>query len=556
MREPNARPYELDDHDTRPILLPLPILVVDDVPANLVAMEVALASLNREILKASSGTEALAHLLERDVCLVLLDVQMPGLDGFETAEIIRARERSRHLPIIFVTAYDESSADVRRAYRLGAVDFLFKPIETEILVAKASVFMTLQDQAEELAAERLRRDFEAARGDYEMRLLRHQMEREQATNAALAEIDRRKDDFLAILGHELRNPLAPIRAAIELVKARPDRLTPKTIDILDRQTLQLTRLLDDLLDVSRIKANKIELHHDLHDLRDIVELAISTVRPRIDAREHELVVELGDANIRVRGDHARLVQVVTNLLVNAARYTDPGGRIAVSCAVSDANAIVRVSDNGIGIAPELQDRIFDMFVQERVRADGSGGLGLGLALAKQLVELHGGTIGVDSAGRNLGSTFAISLPLVAGEADRPARSLAEGTRERVAPLRAVVIDDNADARELLCAMLEAHGHIVMSAADGLGGLALIERDQPDVALIDIGLPGLDGFSLARAVREQHPSWRTRLVALTGYGQADDRERTKAAGFDVHLTKPTSVDDILASLSGEMPLSRA
>ena len=546
MRDPVTSLRELDERDTRPIVLPRPILVVDDVPANLVAMEVALGSLNREILKASSGTEALGHLLERDVCLVLLDVQMPGLDGFETAAMIRARERSKHLPIIFVTAYDENSEGVRRAYRLGAVDFLFKPIETEILVAKASVFMALQDQAEELAAERLRRDFEAARGDYEMQMLRRQMEREQATNAALAEIDRRKDDFLAILGHELRNPLAPIRAAIELIKARPDRLAPKTIEILDRQTNQLTRLLDDLLDVSRIKANKIELHHACYDLRDIVELAITTVRPRIDERKHELVASLGDVPVGVRGDQVRLVQIVTNLLVNATRYTDPGGRIEIACEATATNGIVRVSDNGIGIAPELQDRIFEMFVQERVRIDGSGGLGLGLALAKQLVELHGGAIGVTSGGRNRGTTFEISFPLLAHVVEMPV--LAEGTRERTAPLRAVVIDDNADARELLCAMLESHGHIVMSAGDGPGGLALIERDHPDVALVDLGLPGLDGLSLARAVREHRPDLRTRLVALTGYGQAGDRERTKAAGFDAHLTKPTSVDDILASLT--------
>ncbi|HEX4455943.1 MAG TPA: response regulator [Kofleriaceae bacterium] len=543
MRE--ASPIELDERDTRPIMLPRPILVVDDVRANLVAMEIALASLNREILTASSGTEALGHLLERDVCLVLLDVQMPGLDGFETAAMIRARERSKHLPIIFVTAYDENSEDVRRAYRLGAVDFLFKPIETEILVAKASVFMTLQDQAEELAAERLRRDFETARRDYEMQMLRRQMEREQATSAALAEIDRRKDDFLAILGHELRNPLAPIRAAIELVKMRPERMTPKTIEILDRQTTQLTRLLDDMLDISRIKANKIELHPQRHDLRDIVELAVTAVRPRIDERNHELVVEVGDEPVDVRGDEVRLAQIVTNLLVNAARYTEPGGRIAVRCEASATTGIVRVTDNGIGIAPELQDRVFEMFVQERVRLDGSGGLGLGLALAKQLVELHGGTIEVASAGRNRGTRFEISFPLLARVAEAPA--LAEGRRERTAPLRAVVIDDNADARELLCAMLESHGHIVMSAADGPGGLALIERDRPDVALVDLGLPGLDGLSLARAVRQQHPSLRTRLVALTGYGQADDRERSKAAGFDAHLIKPTSVDDILASL---------
>ncbi|MBA2544855.1 MAG: response regulator [Deltaproteobacteria bacterium] len=542
-----AIPIMVDDLDTRPISTTArPILVIDDVPANLYAMEVALAPLKRTVVMASSGTQALAHLLERDFALVLLDVQMPEMDGLETAALIRSRERTKHLPIIFVTAHHDSPASVRRAYALGAVDFLYKPIEPEILLAKAAVYVTLQDQAEELAAERLRHDFEEARREYETQALRRQVEQEQTQLTALAALDRRKDDFLAILAHELRNPLAPIRTAIELLRTRPD-LSDKAVDVLDRQSRQLARLVDDLLDVSRIKANKIELRREVQDLREIIESSVTTSRPRIEERGHELTVDLPAERIPVNADHVRVTQILTNLLNNAARYTDIGGSIHVRCSVEGRTATITVSDTGIGIAPELQTNIFEMFVQERVRSDGSGGLGLGLALARQLVEMHGGTIRAQSEGRGKGSRFVVTLPTV---------TTAIVTRRPTLPppamtaLRAVVIDDNADARELLCEMLAAHGHLVMSAADGKDGLALIQQHRPDVAIVDLGLPGMDGLALARVLRESCPDLTTRLVALTGYGHDNDRERTKAAGFDRHLVKPASLADILASMASQ------
>ncbi len=547
----DAIPHTVDELDTRPLSLARPILVIDDVPANLCAMEVALAPLKRTIITASSGREALAHLLDRDFALVLLDVQMPEMDGLETAALIRTRERTKHLPIIFVTAHRDSPEIVRQAYLLGAVDFLYKPIEPEILIAKASVFVTLQDQAEELAAERLRRDFEEARREYETQALRRQMEQEQAQLTALAEMDRRKDDFLAILAHELRNPLAPIRTAIELLRGRPDRFD-KAVDVLDRQSRQLARLVDDLLDVSRIKANKIELRREIHDLREIIEASIATSKPRIDERKHRLELELPATPVPVHADHVRVTQIITNLLNNAARYTDPGGRIEVGCSVIGHTATIRVSDTGIGIAPELQDSMFDMFVQERVRSDGSGGLGLGLALARQLAEMHGGAIQVFSEGRGKGSRFEVSLPLAAEQvASPPRRAASPSLGSSALPLRAVVIDDNADARELLCEMLASHGHVVMSASDGRDGLALIQEQRPDVAIVDLGLPGIDGLSLARMLRERCPDLQTRLVALTGYGHENDRERTRAAGFDWHLVKPASMADILASIESAL-----
>ncbi|HEV7557985.1 MAG TPA: response regulator [Kofleriaceae bacterium] len=530
------------------------MLVIDDVPANLVAMEVALAPLERQVITAVSGKEGLAYLLERDFSLLLLDVQMPEMDGLETASLIRSRERTKHLPIIFVTAYRDDRDCVRKAYQLGAVDFMFKPIEPEVLLAKASVFVRLQDQAEQLAAGRLQRDFEEKRRRYETQALRRQMEQEQAAkhqlsclNRALAEADRRKDSFLAILAHELRNPLAPIRTAIDLMKEHPERLHgSKTIDILDRQTHQLARMVDDLLDISRIKANKTDLRRDIHDLRDIVDTALATSAPWIAERRHQLSVSLPDEPMHILADHVRVTQIITNLINNAARYTEPGGFIAVTGTIDGEHARIQVTDSGIGIAPALLDKIFEMFVQERVRADGSGGLGLGLALAKHLVELHAGTIHAYSDGRGTGSRFEITLP-IADPAERPVATIRSLARAATTALRAVVVDDDADMRELLAELLRAHGHDVTTASHGNDGLVLIREHRPDVALVDLALPGMDGLALARSLRDSSPDIMTRLIALTGSGQPTDFERTRAAGFDAHLVKPASEAAILESL---------
>ncbi|MBA3395315.1 MAG: response regulator [Deltaproteobacteria bacterium] len=559
-----AIPTVIDDVATQPVSLGREILIVDDVPANLVALEAALAPLQRPIVKASSGREALAYLLDKNFSLLLLDVQMPIMDGFETAALIRGRERTKHLPIIFITAHHHDQAAVLRAYRLGAVDFLTKPIEPAILLAKASVFVSLQDRTEELASERFQREFDATRREYENDALRRQMEQEHAAkvelarlNAALAETDQHKDEFLAILGHELRNPLAPLRTAIDLVKGHPDTpLSERTIDILDRQTEMLTRLVEDLLDLSRINANKIELRPEPGDLRTLVQAAVDTSRPAVEQRRHALALEVGPEPVHVVADRVRLIQVVTNLINNAARYTELGGKIAVACGIVDGRAFVRISDNGIGIPAELLPRIFDMFVQERVRSDGSGGLGLGLALSRQLVQMHHGTITARSGGRDTGSSFELRLPL-AGPPDVPAAHLRTDAvqplaRPVVTALRTVVVDDNADARELVADLLRSRGHVVMTAGDGHQGLVMIRDHRPDVAIVDLGLPGIDGLTLAQQLREQCPDLRTRLVALTGYGLAGDLQRTKEAGFDAHLVKPASAAAILAALAPATP----
>jgi signal transduction histidine kinase len=545
--EPNARPARIRHK----------ILVVDDRRQNLIAADAALDGLGASIVTVQSGQEALKRLLEADYSLVLLDVQMPGMDGYETARFIRARPRTAHVPIIFLTAHEAESKNVLRAYELGAVDFMFKPFAPEILKAKAQVLLALQERTEALA--RLRAEHE-----HELERQRSQAEhlaRETAAkmqlaslNEALAENDHRKNEFLAILAHELRNPLAPLRTLFDLAKQQPDKpLTPKMLEIGDRQLTHLSRLVDDLLDISRITANKIELRPETLDLREVVDAAITTSKPRLTDRRHTFVTDISETPVPVTVDSLRIVQVLSNLLNNAARYTHPNGRIEIACGASDDHAFVTIKDNGIGIPKDLLPTIFEMFVQERVRSDGSGGLGLGLALAKHLVTLHGGRIGATSAGRGCGSTFRVELPLAGSEAALRPRTrtnemdplVISGPTTR---MRIVIVDDNEDARELVAHMLQGNGHEVQLAHDGPSGLACILEYRPDVALIDIGLPGMNGLDVVRLIRARSPAIKTRFVAYTGYCGPDAVERASEAGFHDHLVKPATMDKVLRCLA--------
>jgi two-component system, sensor histidine kinase len=564
MQEDDSIPVEVREVDTSPLVSGRQILVVDDTPANLIAVEAALAPLQRRIVMCASAEEALARLLDEDFALILLDVQMPGIDGYETARLIRGRERTEHIPIIFMTAHDHNESAILRAYSLGAVDFLFKPVHPDVLRAKASVFVTLQERTEQLAGEQMERDFENRRRDYETAALRRERDREAAANQELARLnealaasDRRKDTFIAILAHELRNPLAPVRTCIDLVRADPERrVTPKMLDILDRQTSALSRLVDDLLDLSRIKADKLELRPELVDLVEVVESALTVSRPHIDERGHALIFEAPCSRIDVVADTVRLAQVISNLLNNAARYTRRGGRIELRCGIAGENAFVRIVDNGVGIPPELQASIFSMFVQERVSSDGSGGLGLGLALSRRLVDLHSGTISAHSLGRDQGSTFEVQLPLASSNLAITPRKRTRDMEPLQKPvespaIRTVVIDDNEDARELLSDLLRSKGYEVMTAGDGPSGVDLIQHHRPHVALIDLGLPGMDGIGVIEVLKATHPELQTRLVALTGYGETSDRERTQRAGFHAHLVKPASASEIFEVLAREI-----
>jgi signal transduction histidine kinase len=515
--------------------------VVDDDAGNLAAIEVALGDLGHRLVKARSGAEALRYLLVQDFALILLDVNMPGMDGFETARVIRGRERSRHVPIIFVTAYNRDDTDILTGYSLGAVDFLFKPIVPEVLRAKAAVFVELSARTAEVAqqADRLRA---LERREGERRL---QEERQRWEAESLREENRRKDEFLAVLAHELRNPLSPMVTGLELIKCY-DLEHPgleRVRQSMERQVHHLIRLVDDLLDVSRISRGKINLRREPVQLEMVLQQAVESTRPTIEERGHHLEVEPCPDSLWLHGDPVRLTQVVANLLQNAARYTDSGGRIRLSCGRDADDAVVRVADNGRGIVPEMLGRVFEMFVQAE---NGGGGLGLGLTLVQRLVELHGGRVRAFSEGPGRGSEFLVRLPLLEHDLPVAEASPAEersGGEPNGTPLRIVVVEDQDDARLAMHDLLAGWGHQVVLAADGIEGVERILASRPDVALVDIAMPGLDGYSVARRVRSQLGAQAPRLVALTGFGREEDRERAHRAGFDSHLTKPATPKDL-------------
>jgi len=560
MSNKNALPPELlDDEppsrsDALEISYGRDILVVDDNQANLIAVEAALSPLGRKLVFAHSGIEALGKLLEQDFALIILDVAMPGMDGFETAKMVRARDKNRATPIIFVTGMSWQDDAVIRGYELGAFDFLMKPVRPEVLRAKASVFVQLQERTIELKAKADElREAQSRAHEREMLAQRRRFETEvmERQMAQLAETDRRKDEFLAILAHELRNPLQPLQTAVEVLEHDPDKPVPARIrGIVQRQVHHITRMVDDLLDVARFTAGKLELRRELVKIEDIVEESVTSCRGAIDARKHAVEVIGGKQPAIVNGDAVRLVQVISNLLNNAAKYTDPGGKLIVRWGIDGSNAFVKVTDNGKGIPREVLPRVFDMFVQERVRSSGAGGLGLGLGLVKRLVELHGGTVKASSDGQDRGSTFSLEIPLAA-------ESLAQTfvpTRTQTGPsqkksLRAVVCDDAADLRELVADLLRLRGHEVTVVEDGPSAVRMIIADRPDVALIDIGLPDMDGYEVARQIRRELTDYKPRLIAMTGYGQASDRASAFEAGFDAHITKPASADKILRALYG-------
>ena len=353
----------------------------------------------------------------------------------------------------------------------------------------------------------------------------------------LRETDRRKDEFLATLSHELRNPLAPIRNALEVLQLGADDQTRDVAyQTMQRQLQQLVRLTDDLLDVSRITRNRIDLRRQRIDLRSAVHSAIETTQPLIDAAAHRLICKLPDEPLHVHADLTRIAQAFANLLNNAVKYTDRGGRITVRAVADQDMAVVLVRDTGVGIAPQALPRIFDMFAQLDVSLErAEGGLGIGLTLARRLIELHGGTIEATSAGFGRGSTFVVRLPLSAAEADG-VQEPAPDMRGTVAPRRILIAEDIPDAAEMLRVMLDLMGHEVRVAADGVQAVALAREYRPDIALLDIGMPRMDGYQAAREIRGALGPGVV-LVALTGWGQEEDQQRARDAGFDHHLTKP-------------------
>ena len=680
------------------------ILIVDDLPAQRLVLETILADLGQQLVFASSGSQALREVLRQEFAVILLDVNMPDIDGFETATLIRRYKRSAHTPIIFVTAYADEM-QTARGYSLGAVDYILTPVVPDVLRSKVKVFVDLHNmqrqlrrqsnerialaaaEAAQAAAEQNTRrstflsrasrvlsaslDVEVGKrsllelvvpeitqgaalvlraADLQLEVTRCEVDsagrrllstcgldelapairnalsfeladaessaeypqpredagldpssfvvplitgersvgamwvklndvpenktlmNELATRAAMAfenarlyqilqtevgerqqaeallqDANQRKDEFLAMLSHELRNPLAPIRNAVEVIRriAPPDPKLGWATDVTERQVDHLTRLIDDLLDVARISQGKIVLQTQPVDLLQVVSQSVETVRPFIESRRHLLTQTLPSGPVMLRGDFARLSQVVSNLLHNAAKYTDDGGAIHVSVSVDETATTIAVRDNGIGIEPDLLSKVFDLFEQgERSLDRSQGGLGVGLTLAQRLVHLHHGRIEVASAGAGRGSEFRVLLPcltevnhVIKGE-DRAAAL--ERTK---ANCRVLVVDDNLDAAQTVAVLLELAGHEVKAVGDGMQALSCAPVYAPEVIVLDIGLPVIDGYELAQKLRKTDQTRGSLIIALTGYGQHSDRERAMQAGFDRYLIKPADPEEL-------------
>jgi signal transduction histidine kinase/DNA-binding response OmpR family regulator len=662
------------------------ILVVDDLPEKHVVFRTILDELGQNIVSARSGQEALKYILEMEFAVILLDVNMPDIDGLETAGLIRQYKKSAQTPIVFITAYvDELQA--RRGYALGAVDYIPSPVVPEVLRSKVRVFVELfrmNRQLQKQAAQRealarseaartaaedaiQRADFlaEASRvlsrslnlddtiaavldlcvpmlGDRAIlgmpdqdggvrRLEMHPapraddaevftpelraaadevirgkefslweqggraaavcplmagdeiraaivllgdapqfdanriaLVREFASRAAIAmenarlysavqEADRRKNEFLAMLAHELRNPLAPIRNAVHILSSA-EALPPKLAwarDVIGRQADHMARLIDDLLDVSRIVQGKVAVKPEKLHLSTLIERSVEASSPRLGAREQVLDVVLPRESIEFEGDAVRLSQVLSNLINNACKFSPPRSRIRLEASFADGELQLTVKDEGSGVAAEFLPHMFDLFAQADQSLDRSqGGLGIGLTLVKHLVELHGGRVWAASEGLGKGTQVTIALPAQVGTepAALPAQAQPHAPAAGGAASRVLVVDDLAASAETLMTLLEMEGFEVRVAHDGQQALALAREFRPDVVLLDIGLPGMNGFEVAHGLRSLPECQAALLIALTGYGEAESRTRSAQAGFDFHMVKPADVNLLLTMLA--------
>jgi PAS domain S-box-containing protein len=650
------------------------VLLVDDRPENLLALEAILNSPSYNLVQANSGTEALRCLLNQDFAVILLDVQMPGMDGFETATLIRSRDRSRSTPIIFITAFSSNDTHVFKGYSLGAVDYLFKPVKPEILTSKVQVFVELfqktvevKQQATQLAAvnselskseERFRtlcacsplgiyvadvegrctyinprcqaicgltleeslaevwqrevhpedrdrvvadwlawikesqeysnefrlagsetvrwihvqsspmfsdlgklighvgtvRDItdrkqaEEERG----RLIREQVARQEAERA-----NQMKDEFLAILSHELRTPLNAILGWSRLLRVKKfdEETIDKALETIERNAKSQAQLIEDILDVSRILRGKLNLNKHPIRLESVIELAIDSLQPL--AEEKSIVLELTSSpNVgEVIGDFDRLQQIVWNLLSNAIKFTQEEGKVEVRLESVGDEAQIQIIDNGIGIEPDFLPYVFDRFRQADSSTTRSyGGLGLGLAIVRHLVEQHGGKVDAEN-NPGEGAKFTVALPLaernaLADDDDWSQLNDQAGTLPNLVNLQLLVVDDDDDTREFLIALLEEEGAMVRSASSVAEALAALEISWPDVLLSDIGMPGADGYELIARVREMEVvrGGMMPAIALTAYARESERQQALQAGFQMHLSKPVEVPQLIAGIA--------
>lgn len=663
------------------------ILVVDDLPEKHVVFRTILDELGQNIVSARSGQEALKFILEMEFAVILLDVNMPDIDGLETASLIRQYKKSAQTPIVFITAYvDELQA--RRGYALGAVDYIPSPVVPEVLRSKVRVFVELfrmnrqlqkqatqreqlaRSEAGRAAAEEAihRADFlaqasqvlsrslhlddtiaavldqcipmlgerailgipdseggvrrlemhPAPRADDsevftpELRaaadqVIQHKqfhlarfgdraaaicplmagdeirgalallaeatffdstriaLIREFASRASIAmenarlysavqEADRRKNEFLAMLAHELRNPLAPIRNAVHILTSAAE-LPPKLAwarDVIGRQADHMSRLIDDLLDVSRIVQGKVAVKPEKLQLATLIERSVEASSPRLAAREQVLDLDLPKEPIEIDGDPVRLSQVLSNLINNACKFSPTRSRIRLEARYADGELQIGIKDEGAGIAPEFLPHMFDLFAQADQSLDRSqGGLGIGLTLVKHLVELHGGRVWAESEGLGKGAAVTVALPARIGTRGA-AQPIPAATRAPAAAApgnaRILVVDDLAASAETLMTLLEMEGFEVRVAHEGQEALSVAREFRPNVVLLDIGLPGMNGFEVAHGLRSQPESQDALLIALTGYGEAESRSRSAQAGFDFHMVKPADVNLLLTMLA--------
>ena len=522
------------------------ILVVNDDAGSLLALTSLLDQWADEagydVISANSGQQALRQVLLHDFAVILLDVNMPGMDGFETAEAIHQRVRSADIPIIFVTAFLADEIDRLKAYQRGAADFLFTPVIPQILRAKVQVFVTLATRNEELK----RQAHKLSQRTTELTATNRRLTREMEERQAAERKSHAKDEFLAMLGHELRNPLSAISSAAALIGlpgAGADTVG-RAKQIIQRQSQHLSRIVDDLLDLSRAMSGKILLARQPIDVSALVSACLDTFRATGRTAQYSLDMDMAPG--WVDGDPTRLEQIATNLLDNALKYTPSGGTIHIGVTEEGDEVLLTVRDSGVGISQELLPHVFDVFVQASTTLDRSqGGLGIGLALVRRLVELHGGSVSAHSGGASAGSTFVIRLPRATPAA--PALAEAPALTDSGKP-SVLLIEDNEDGREMMATMLTACGYAIRHAADGLEGVKMAAAHLPDVALVDIGLPGIDGYEVARRLRKDDGTRHIKLIALTGYGLPEDQRRVLEAGFDMHLVKPVDINHLLLAIT--------
>jgi signal transduction histidine kinase len=498
---------------------PARVLVVDD-NADMRDYLVRMLAPHWTVETAVDGEAALTSIRARRPDVVLTDVMMPNLDGFGLVARLRGDEATADLPVIVLSARAGEESRIE-GLEVGADDYLVKPFSARELIARVQVHVSLAQ------------------------LRRRLLDRAEEARRAAEDATRAKDEFLAMLGHELRNPLSPIVVAVELMHLRG--VNSKELSVIERQLKQLMRLVDDLLDVSRITRGKVDLHRERTSIAEVVNRAAETTQPLFQERQQALALDV-PGDLFVDGDPTRLQQVFANLLTNASKYSDPGTSVGISAKPVGDRVEIRVRDHGIGIRPEMTERVFDLFVQQPQALDrAAGGLGLGLAIVKNLVASHGGSVRVESAGPGTGSTFIVTLPSIpalpaAGGAARPATTGAATAAPRGSPVcRVLVVDDSVDSATMLADSLESMGHEVRVAHDGRAALDAAAVFHPDVAVLDIGLPEMSGYDLAGHLRELPGGRAIRIVAATGYGRSRDRDTSMAAGFVDHLVKPVKLD---------------